>query len=405
MFEYTHNGISFKCHETMDGNKALLFNGQPLNFLDGEYFSFQDPVLPFNANKDEIEFSPEIKEICFKFFDTVKKMYEDGVDERPSSILVATLFEKFAGYWKHTLLCHHREKIGIKFWKTVLGYVNEWKLDNPDIFIHTGTPYYFLSENYFLVGDYDSAFTYLHNAIQIDKQSWQWNYEGHIGAYSLAKMIDDPRTQMNYFTQDIRTELIKYLEEFNSEYDCLTINEFDNKFLKNEDKYDVIGYFFTATFYTIIHNQRNSRLETNENYFSKVRSLDMIFNLCIIIDKILQKRFFQETEIADIFQGISKLFEINQWVNYRELNLNWKNQGKFDESKPEISIPLFLQKQEKYSNQDLPKGVFVMLLSHYCRNLGAHTLNDKSVFVENHEKIINDLMMALFYCVKSINET
>ena len=120
MFEYNYSGISFKCHETMDGNKILLFDGHPLDFTDGSHFLFQDPALPFNADKDEIEFSADIKEICFKFFEMVKKMYEDGVDERPSSILVATLFEKFAGYWKHTLLCHHREKIGIKFWKKIL---------------------------------------------------------------------------------------------------------------------------------------------------------------------------------------------------------------------------------------------------------------------------------------------
>jgi len=402
MFEYNYNKINFKCHETMDGNKILLYDGHPLNFLDGNYFSFQDPTLPFNENKNDIEFSPEIKEICFMFFDTVKKMYEDGIEERPSSILVATLFEKFAGYWKNTLLCHHREKIGIKFWKKVLGYVKEWKLNNPNVFIHTGTPYYFLSENYFLLGDYDSAFTYLHNAIQIDKQSWQWNYEGHIGAYSLAKMIDDPRTQMNYLTQNIRIELNKYIEKFNNEYDSFTIHEFDRKFLKNEDKYDVIGYFFTVTFYTIIHNHRNSILETNENYFSKVRSLDMIFNLCIIIDKILKKRFFRENESSDISQGITKLFETNQWINYRELNLNWKNQGKFNESKPEISIPIFLTKQERYGDNTLPKGAYVLLLAHYCRNLGAHTLNDKSVFVEKHDEIVNDLMMALFCGVKSI---
>lgn len=55
----------------MDGNKALLFDGHHLDFIDGTHFSFHDPTLPFNADKDEIEFSPDIKEICFKFFDTV----------------------------------------------------------------------------------------------------------------------------------------------------------------------------------------------------------------------------------------------------------------------------------------------------------------------------------------------
>lgn len=402
MFEYKNDIVSFTCHESKDNIRELLYDKKRLDFVNDKYFSFNEINSPFNPERDEIIFNPEIKKICFNVFDTVKEMYEKGIEERSSSLLAATLFEKFASYWSRVLLSHNKDRIGIVFWRKILNIVKEWKIMNPDIFIHTGTPYYFLAENYLMIGDYDSGFTYLHNALQIDKQSWQWNYEGHMGAYSLAKLIDDPKTQMNYLTRNVRNELIKYLEKFNVEYDSLTINEFDDKFLKNEGKYEIIGYFFTATFYTIIHNKRNSQLETIENYFSKVRSLDMIFNLCIIIDKILKKRFFQENESKDIHHGISKLFESNHWVDYSELYNNWKNQGKYTESNPETSIPLFLNKQENYGAHKLPNGAYVMLLAQYCRNLGAHTLNDKSVFVDNHDEIINDLMMALFLSVKTI---
>jgi len=401
MFEYSHEGIYFRCHEENNGDRELRVDDD-VDFINSNYFSYaENDNNAYDPNRTDIIFDPIIKNTCFRIFDVIKKMYSERIVERYSSLLVARLFEKLAGIWR-TLLEKNKDRVAIVFWRKVFEIVQEWKSQNPNVFIHTGTPYYFLAETYFLVGDYDSGFTYLHNAIQIDKQSWQWDSPGHIGAYSFAKMIDDPRAQMNYLTQNIRTELIKYLEKFNTEHDSLTISEFDNKFLKNEEKYDIIGYFFTATFFTIIHNQRNSQLETNENYFSKVRSLDMIFNLCIIIDKILKRRFFQETESVDIHQGISKLFEMNQWTDYGALYHNWKNQGKYDENHPEISIPLFLNKQENYGTQRLPNGSYVMLLAQYCRNLGAHTLNENSVFVENHDKIINDLMMALFFSVKSI---
>lgn len=402
MFEYEHDGIYFRCHEEIDGIRELRVDGE-VDFIHANYFAYSESRNPpFDPTRIDINFDPIIKKICFRIFNVIKKMYSDGIAERYSSLLVARLFEKLANYWL-SLLSKNHDRVAIVFWRKILSIAQEWKNENPSIFIHTGTPYYFLAETYFLLGDYDSGFTYLHNALKIDEQSWQWNYPGHMGAYSLAKLIDDPRTQMNFLTQDIRKELCIYIQKFNDDYTSFTIDEFDMKFLKNEDKYHILAYFFTVTFHIIIHNKRNAELETSENYFSKLRSLDMIFNLCLIIDKVLKRRFFENSDMKYIKDGITELCRLNQWINYSELHTNWKNQNKYDEANPETTIGLLLKKEERYGQNRLSNSVYVMMLAHYCRNLGAHTLNEKSVFVENNDKIINDLMMALFLSVKSIN--
>lgn len=401
MFEYEHDGIYFRCHEEIDRERELRVDRE-IDFIHADYFSYNDSGNhPFDLQRKDIHFDPIVKNICFRIFNVVKKMYSEGITERYSSLLVARLFEKLAGYWS-SLLSKNQDMVGITFWRNVLDIIKEWKKDNPDTFIHAGTPYYFLAETYFWVGDYDSAFTYLHNALQIDQQSWQWDDEGHIGAYSLAKLIDDPRTQMNYLTQDVRNELNKYIQKFNDEFGDFTINEFDQKFLKNENKYGILGYFFVVTFHVMIHDQRNAYLETPENYFSKLRSLGIIFNLCLIIDKTLKKRFFQDDESAKIPEGIKELCSLNEWPDYERLHKDWIEQKKFDEKKPEHTIPLLLKKEERYGQNALPKGVYTMMLAHYCRNLGAHTLNDRSIFVVYNEQILKELMMALFLSVKSI---
>lgn len=402
MFEYECDGIYFRCHEEIDSNRELRVDNE-IDFIHANFFSYSESGnYPFDPKRVDITFDPTITKICYRIFGAVKKMYSEGITERYSSLLVARLFEKLAGFWS-SLLSKNQDRVGIVFWRKILLIVQEWKKENHDVFIHTGTPYYFLAETYFLVGDFDSGFTYLHNALKIDEQSWQWNYDGHIGAYSLAKLIDDPRTQMNFLTKDIRNELIKYIQKFSDEYSLFTIDELDKKFLKNEDRYHILGYFFTVTFYIIIHNKRNAQLETPENYFSKLRSLDMIFNLCLIIDKILKRRFFESTEEKTIQDGISELCGLNIWVDYNKLLSDWRNQKKYDEANPEKTIPLLLNKKELYGQNHLPKGEYAMMLSHYCRNLGAHTLNEKSIFVEYHDQILNDLMMALFFSIKSIN--
>jgi len=62
-----------------------------------------------------------------------------------------------------------------------------------------------------------------------------------------------------------------------------------------------------------------------------------------------------------------------------------------------------LKKKEKYEGNSLPKEVYTLMLAHYCRNIGAHSLNENSFFVTHYQKIINELIMGLFLAIKSIN--
>jgi len=407
VFEYKTERVSFVCHETSDLIRQLLFDGKTLDFVNGNYFTIkEDNNDPFDPNRDRIEFSPEIECICYEIFNTIKKMHDDRVDRRYYSLLAASLFELLASYWTRKLLARNLDRIGIRFWRKILRLTKEWQEKNPSIFIHIGTPYYFLAENYFMVGDLDSAFVYLHNALKIDEQTWQWNYEGHIGAYSLAKLIDDRRTQMNYLSLSIRDELSKYILQFSKQYKPFTIEEFDSKFLKNEKDYHFLGYFFTYTFHVIVHNQRNAVLETSENYFSKLRTLDILFNLCLIVDKILENIFLKNESDPNkrtISYGISHLCDQKRWVNSYEFMKSLEQKGILDKNDAEKSIPVLLSKTEQYDGKNVEMGVFTLLLSHHLRNYGAHNLNERSIIVEKYDEIVNELMMALFLAVDAIN--
>lgn len=406
MFEYKTERVSFVCHESNDVTRQLLLDGKKLDFVNSDYFTIKENSDPFDPNRGEIDFSPDITNICHEIFNTIKKMHTEKIDRRYYSLLASSLFESLASYWKWKLLARNLDRIGIRFWRKILHITKEWQKENQSIFIHTGTPYYFLAENYFMVGDLDSAFTYLHNALKIDEQTWQWNYEGHIGAYSLAKLIDDGRTQMNYLSIDRRNELNKYILQFSKQYKPFTIEEFDRKFLKNERDYHFLGYFFTYTFHVIVHNQRNAVLETSENYFSKLRTLDILFNLCLIIDKILENIFLKNESDPNkrtISFGIAELCKNRQWVNSYKFMKFLEETEILDKNYTEKNIPILLSKNEQYEGRSVEKEVFTMLLVYYLRNYGAHNLNEMSIFVEKYDEIVNELMMALFLSVDAIS--
>ena len=426
MFKFSNEKITFEWNELTDAGmgRKLSYEGKELNFISENYFEIPDfssiPIphrerrqLSFNPHRGDIIFSPKAKELFEDVLNATKQIYENKEYQqkynntelrRVGSLLCATLFESLAGFWEQMLLSQNLDRLGISFWRQILDIVNNWQENNDGIFIHKGTPYYFLAENYFLVGDLDSAFTYLHNALKIDEQTWQWEREGHVGAYSLSKMIDDPYTQMNYLTKNHRKQLDGFIKKFNSEFGDLTLEEVSNKFLKNEEKYHIISYFFVFTFHSIIHHMHNLKLETPENYFSKVRSLDMIFNLCLIIDDILKNRFLDsfpddKKYISNGIHEYCKKFNFD----YMTFQKNWKQERKFDRTNPNKTIQLLLQKEEKYEGNSLPKEVFTLMLAHYCRNIGAHSLNENSFFVTQYQKIIDELMMGLFLAIKSID--
>lgn len=426
MFEFSNEKITFEWNEQTDAGmgRKLIYEGSELNFIGGNYFEIPDfssiPIsnmrrrLSFDPQRSNVVISTRAKTIFQDVLDATKQIYQNESYQRKydeknlrriGSLLCASLFESLAGFWEQMLLSQNLDRLGISFWRQILDFVNNWQEHNDGVFIHKGTPYYFLAENYFLVGDLDSAFTYLHNALKIDEQTWQWEREGHVGAYSLSKMIDDPYTQMNYLTKKHRNQLDEFIRKFNSEFGDLTLEEISNKFLKNELKYHIAGYFFVFTFHSLIHYKNNLKLETPENYFSKLRNLDMIFNLCLIIDDILRNRFLEgySDDKKYISNGIHEYCLRKFNFDYQTFQKEWKHLEKFDRSNPDKTIPLLLEKREEYNGNVLPKEVYTLMLAHYCRNIGAHSLNENSIFVTNYEKIINELMMALFLSIKSIN--
>ena len=133
--------------------------------------------------------------------------------------------------------------------------------------------------------------------------------------------------------------------------------------------------------------------------------MNLIFNLCLIIDEILKDTFLKnETNPRKKTMAFSneQLSLQRSWTNTHELIEYWKENGKFDLSNPSTIIQMLLDKTETYDGNPVEKQVFTMIFAHVLRNYGAHNLNQESIVVEKYDEIINELMMALIISIDSI---
>jgi hypothetical protein len=205
------------------------------------------------------------------------------------------------------LLQHGLDTTATVVWQKVLSIANDWEKNNIPTTIYKGTAYFFLAENYLLIGDRDLAFLYLYSALNDDiylgKMSNSLNYPRKAPSYLTVTMKDDKDNQMYYWVELLRNRLGQYISEFNNEYrKCFKIDDFDTKFLDNKDLADVVS-FFVYHFLYLFDVER--KLMPFSKCLSNVRSL---FTMFADIEFLTGHRdVYPEAEDVDKHQGIQNL--------------------------------------------------------------------------------------------------
>jgi hypothetical protein len=190
--------------------------------------------------------------------------------------------------------------LGVPYWFRILSICRQWEDTNRPTKIHKGTPYYFLAENYLLLGDRDLAFMYLYNAINEDlklgKLVPSLNYPTISPAYLTATLNGEPNNQMYPLIKELRNVLEGYINKFNKEFGRkkrkselpFTLAQFDIKFLGNKGLAD-LAYFFVYNFIYLVNLEKSVNKNLLQNKFARLKALDVIFNLFLIIDESFEK--------------------------------------------------------------------------------------------------------------------
>lgn len=414
MVHYIKANVTFDWDPTIVPNNRncitnLQLGGQDLEglltiYLQNTLDNIEDP---FRYTKYRVLFQPEIRNYCNDVFNAIKILIQTDGDDLAAACLASRLFEYFASYWVN-LLSSGKHYVGIGFWHTLLDITTQWESNNTPIAIHKGTPYYFLAETYFIVGDRDNGFVYLYNGLETDRKLSHHailNYPDSSPSYLTSTMSDNPRNHMyNYIIRELREHLGEYIGLYRRDYNPnFKMVDFETKFLHNQNLTNTVSYFVYNFFYLYDLN-KNTNQSTLDNDFSKIRTLDFVFNLSLFIEEILK--------LAASNVGASPLSWYRVVLWWIQDNKKWMNQLALDtligqsrlnlkDGIPDNVVPVLL------SNISTPTGgirkeVYVMLLAYHLRNHGGHNMDQPSILVQKHEEIIKNLFMAIFLAIESL---
>jgi hypothetical protein len=187
----------------------------------------------------------EVQELCFKVFDAIKLLNEKG-DLKDGTLLGTCLYQFFTKHWIF-LLSSGQDVIGIKLWREVLSITEKWEKNN-SVTIHKGTPFFFLGENYLLIGDRDLGFQYLYSALAVDtelgKNAPSFDYPTSAPSYLTTTIRDNQSNHMYPLVRVLRSFLDGYISAYNHEYSkSFSMNDLDKKFFENKDLKDTVSFF------------------------------------------------------------------------------------------------------------------------------------------------------------------
>jgi hypothetical protein len=402
--------VEYEYDEQSHVLRSVNIEGKELKYCIFSILNDSFKISSFNPLKrfsQEIKFSYQINEICGNLFDCIKILKQNTINEELVARLASYLFEGFSKYWVESLLLWKNDlTTGIQLWREILAVTNGWEIKNQNVKIHKGTPYFFLAESYLLTGERELGFLYLYTVIEEDKALARFapslNYPNKSPAYLTATMRRG-NNQMDYLVEGWRNKLNEYIQKFNTLfYKSFKLDEFDAKFLDNLHLSNVVYFFvFNFIYFYEITSYAESALLQNE--FQRLRTLDLIFNLCLIIDETLKESRSlvtgkQLSGSHTISNGISWLCDYKGWMKRTDVESFWKILNVKD-GKPDIVIPKLLSMSGLYQGKHVRKEVFTLFVAHNLRNYGGHNISQQRIFTTNYDQIIEQLLMSLFLCL------
>lgn len=342
-------------------------------------------------------FQKDIETICFETFDAVKEIKTNDNNDVLAAYTASKLFESFSGYWRTELLSQGLLNTGVSFWQELISITLDWELKNNPVTIHKGTPFFFLSYNCLHNGDRDSGFTYLHNAIVDDMKLPTLNYPDDAPAYLTATMSGKHHNFMIGDVSLLRLSLNNFILKFTSEFSSFTINEFDQNFLREKDLSDVV-LFFVFNFKVIFDQEKNTTPSILQNNFSRLKILDLFFNLGLIVDETIRYYAKKQNQTLSGPMGNSVFWFLNhqygltqsQFQNLIGISdLNLKNDSL------NVTVPKLLSYIQNPPTE-ISKEVFVILLTYNIRNHAGHNLDQQTVLTLQYDQILRYMMNSLF---------
>lgn len=310
-------------------------------------------------------------------------------------------FGNFTIIWR-TLVNQGKFREAENVWRFALNISKEWEDENND-YIHKGTPFYFWSVTCFLEDDIERGFILMNQA-----------YVEDLEAKTRHKRIDNPETvpaglflffvpaNNNQFFKPKLDEIKLFLEGIVKEYSTtrsrtFKYDDFETKFLKNNKIDNDMKFHFNLNLFKLEKIINKNPPIYGKNTISSLIYLQIIFDLCRVLDLVINKNQNLKQSMIDFAQKYNR--DSNQ---KRALEAIKSRTPKDDfNTKNFITTLKSLQKTgyiiNKYTPDEMEKDI---LIFYGFRNLGAHEIIADDTIVQNFQDLVQRILNSIFLAVE-----
>lgn len=371
------------------------------NFSDvivKEFNSIKFGVGPARPEVSEVYFPSEFEPIIQSVFTAVDELYKTQ-KACLAGFLSSYIFERFTPLWMD-LIGQGRHVWAIQLWRKLIFIAHQWEEKNQK-HIHKGSPYVFIALTYLLVGDVDTGFSFIYNAIEENRKLNQvcpeLNYPYAAPSYLTASLSSNTKNVMAPLVKEIRTELENYINDYNKEFGRgFSINEFDRLFLQNVN-FESIMFYFVFNYWAIFEFRRKVGRKMMQNDFSKLKNADWFFALCLVIDKLLHSHpkytgntIGPEIENYAVFKGFMTKNDFNSLKNYENI----------PNGDPDQIIPKLLPMNLQHNGVPVRKEILNLFIAWNLRNFAGHNIQTQDVIASHFEDILKTLLFDIFLIVE-----
>lgn len=390
-----------------DGNaERILENG-----TDIRYTVLQLTSAPLIGRT--VALRDELRQLANRVFDAIEALTSQGVSKSVAVTAADRFFESFSLFSQY-LSSFGFQLAASQMWRQLIRWTLDWEKSHSTQIhkaqVHKGTPFFFLGMNLIFQEDIDTAFLFIYNAMEQDKvrsqATNQPNSYKQAPAYMTATIVDNPKNALyETVVRPIRGAISKYVTSFSrATSSTYTLDDFQACFLGNPDlEIEKLVFFFVYNMYVHIQRNRFRQLpQFFDNDFSKIKNLDSIFNMCLIIEELLQHRFGKTGTNYFISDGVLDLAAAKAWMTTGKTREETEKQffskltGVDLRLDPSTTVPIILSGNITYGGQPLRPDLRYLLLAWHLRNYGGHNIRVQDVLVKSYDQIFEWLIHALF---------
>jgi hypothetical protein len=172
------------------------------------------------------------------------------------------------------------------------------------------------------------------------------------------------------------------------------------------DAVEDIKRFFVATFHEIYHLAPLNSSRMINNDYSKLKVIDTIFNLSLIVDQLLEYRLLTNAPRKDMANAIYRLALHLNWTTSTSHN-NVRRflraiQPNLNVNSPDQVVPSLLNGQATFDGRNITPDMGAVFLAYHLRNFAGHNIEGQDVLVERYTEVLNHVMDALFIAIEAL---